>query len=84
MFNEFNAFVERIENVDNIHIQGRLQGGHMISTVGHLDFEDALTTVKQKGYSGPLTIELEGATSNKDALSYIDGLKRHVAWKGFF
>ncbi len=84
MFNEFNSFTEHLISVDNVHVQGKLQAGRLVSTVGGLDFENALATIKRKGYSGSFTIELEGATSYKDALNYIDRLKRYATWKASF
>jgi sugar phosphate isomerase/epimerase len=84
MSNEFDAFSESFTGVDNVHVQGRLQAGRLVPTVGRLDFGNALATLKRKGYSGPFTVELEGATSYKDALNYVNRLKSHASWNSSF
>jgi len=84
MYDEFNAFAGHFTDVSNIHVQGKLQAGGLVPTVGCLDFEDAIATAKRKNYSGPFTIELEGEASYRVALNYVSRLKSHVSWKAPF
>lgn len=84
LYDEFKAFTEHSTDIDNVHVQGKLQARKLVPTAGHLDFENALATLKRKGYRGPFTIELEGATVYKDVLNYVGRLKNHVSWKASF
>jgi sugar phosphate isomerase/epimerase len=76
LFDEFDAFVEIIQQVDNVHIQGKYQDGNLVPSVGNLDYERALKCIREAGYSGAFTIELEGRAEYGGVLRYIDKLKR--------
>lgn len=75
LFNEFDSFTEAFEHVDNVHIQGKMEGGRLVPTAGCLDYERALEQVVELGYSGVFTVELEGRSNYADVLNYISKLK---------
>ncbi len=60
MSNESDKFTERLEFIDNVHLQGKYETGFLVPTVGRLDYKHAFKTVNAAGYSGTYTIELEG------------------------
>jgi len=76
VFNEFDLFVEIIEQVDNVHIQGKCQDGSVVPSLGSLNYDQALRRIKETGYSGVFTIELEGKANYNDVLKYVEKLKR--------
>jgi sugar phosphate isomerase/epimerase len=78
LFDEFDAFVEIIEQVDNVHVQGKYQDRNLVPSVGNLNYEQALKCVREAGYSGVFTIELEGRADYDAVLDYIDKLKRYT------
>lgn len=75
---EFDRFVDTIEQVDNVHIQGRCQNGILAPTVGILDYEIALRRIKEAGYRGVFTIELEGKADYDTILRCIDKLREYL------
>jgi sugar phosphate isomerase/epimerase len=74
-FNEFDSFINILEQVDNVHIQGKYQQGNVVSSVGSLDYEKAIERIKDAGYSGVFTIELEGRATCDEAIECINKLK---------
>lgn len=76
LFNEFDLFVEIIQQVDNVHIQGKCQDGSVVPSLGSLNYEQALRRIKETGYSGVFTIELEGKANYNDVLKYVEKLKK--------
>jgi len=78
LFDEFDLFAGIIEQVDNIHIQGKYQDGNLVSPVGNLDYNQAIDLIKEARYSGIFTIELEGKASYDDILKYVGKLKSHI------
>jgi len=71
LFDEFDAFAETIEQVDNVHVQGKYQNGALFPAVGVLDYERALDRIKEAGYKGIFTIELEGKASYGEMLKCV-------------
>jgi sugar phosphate isomerase/epimerase len=78
LYNEFDSFVKIIEQVDNVHIQGKYQDGRLVSNVGKLDYEQALKKIKEAGYSGVFTVELEERVGYNALQDYIDRLKDYM------
>jgi sugar phosphate isomerase/epimerase len=78
LYNEFSLFAERIDQVDNVHIQGKYEDGQLIPTVGELDYKKAIDTVISAGYCGILTIELETMADYRDILKYVEKLKEQI------
>jgi sugar phosphate isomerase/epimerase len=76
LFDEFDLFAETIGQVDNIHIQGKYQKRKLIPSVGSLNYEQALRRIKETGYSGLFTIELEGKANYHDISKYVETLKK--------
>lgn len=78
LFDEFDAFVDIIWQVDNVHVQGRCQDGMLVPSVGSLDYEKAIRRIKEAGYCGIFTVELEGKTCYDDVLVYVEKLRKDV------
>jgi sugar phosphate isomerase/epimerase len=78
MYNEFEQFIDVMERVDNIHVQGKHTNDTFTPSTGALNYDDAFRRIKRAGYDGLLTIELEGTASYESILSYISKLKRLV------
>lgn len=77
LFNEFELFVKIIGQVDNVHIQGKYHDGNLVPSVGNLDYEQAIRRIREVGYSGVFTIELEDRPNYIEVLKYIGKLKRY-------
>jgi sugar phosphate isomerase/epimerase len=75
MFNEFDLFLDRLDAVDNVHIQGKSRLGSFYPTVGNLDYERALLQLAGMGYSRLFTVELDGKATFQEILSYAEKLK---------
>jgi sugar phosphate isomerase/epimerase len=78
MADEFDRFVDTIEQVDNVHIQGRYQNGVLAPTIGILDYETALKRIKETSYEGIFTVELEGKVDYDTMLRCIDKLREYL------
>jgi sugar phosphate isomerase/epimerase len=75
LFNEFDSFISILGQIDNVHIQGKHQQGTVVSSVGSLDYKKAIERIKDAGYSGVFTIELEGRATCDEAIECINKLK---------
>jgi len=84
MYNEFDAFANVLGEVDNVHIQGRLEAGQIVPTTGNLDVRHALTRIRVSGYSGLFAVELEGKPACGAVLAYLEKLKKLVSLKARF
>ncbi len=78
MYNEFDNFVNAIEKVGNVHIQGKYQNGDLVCTTGDLDYSTALQRIMNSGYSGIFTVELEGRATYKEIKTYIERLRKLI------
>jgi sugar phosphate isomerase/epimerase len=78
LFGEFDSFLGALKRVDNVHVQGRFEGGRLAPTVGSLDYEQAVARIRQCGYAGVFTVELEGNADYRDMVSYVGRLKDRV------
>jgi len=79
MFGEFEQFLEQSERLDNIHIQGEYQNSGLVSSSGKLDYDAALETLLNGGYSGPFTVELEGMATHADISICLRSLKDAIS-----
>ena len=79
MYDEFDLFAEAVEKVDNVHVQGKCQDDSFVPTVGSLDYEKALKWIVDAGYSGVLTLELEGKASYEDIVKCVKKLRKLVS-----
>jgi sugar phosphate isomerase/epimerase len=50
--------------------------GAFVPSAGTLDYDDAFRRIKRAGYDGLFTVELEGAASYENVLSYVAKLKK--------
>lgn len=78
MFDEFNSFLNVIDKVDNVHVQGKYQCGSFAPTVGSLNYRIALKRLVDAGYRGIFTLELEGKARFEEILECIEWLRRIV------
>ncbi|MEW6505910.1 MAG: TIM barrel protein, partial [Chloroflexota bacterium] len=75
---EFDSFAGVLSQVDNVHVQGKYMNGKLTSTVGSLDYEQALACIKQSEYSGVFTVELEGKADYNDMVNCVSKLKEKL------
>ena len=78
MFGEFDSFLDVIDKVDNVHVQGKYRNGSFAPTVGSLDYHTALKRLVGVGYRGIFTLELEGKARFEGILECIEWLRRIV------
>ena len=78
LFNEFDAFAKIVGQVDNVHIQGKYEDEAVVPTVGVLKYERALDRIKEAGYKGIFTIELEGKASYGEMLKCVAKLRESL------
>lgn len=76
MYYEFERFVDVMERVDNIHVQGKYVNDAFVPSAGALDYDDAFRRIKRAGYDGLFTVELEAAASYENVLCYVARLKK--------
>ncbi len=79
MYDEFDKFLDAIEKVDNLYIQGKCYGGNLVCTAGNLDFDVALQEIVDSGFSGIFTVELEGRANYQEMKTYIRKLRKQFA-----
>lgn len=76
MYYEFERFVDVMERVDNIHVQGKSLNDVFVPSVGTLDYDYAFRRIRRAGYDGLFTVELEGTASYENVLTYVARLKK--------
>ncbi len=74
MYDEFDLFMPYLDEVDNVHIQGRLESGRLRPSVGDLNYEKALEYIKEHDFDRIFTVELEGAADHNAVVEYLGKL----------
>jgi len=76
LYNELNAFESIINNIENIHMRGTLEGNKWALNRSSFTFYEALDTVKNKWKSPALlTVEPEGGISSSSFTNFIKAMK---------
>jgi hypothetical protein len=76
LYNELNAFESIINNIENIHMRGTLEGDKWALNRSSFTFYEALDTVKNKWKSPALlTVEPEGGISSSSFTNFIKAMK---------
>ena len=58
-FGEAKKFLELVEKMENVHVSGYDSKGRHVSAIGFKDIKEILTDLKELGYDGKVTVELD-------------------------